>query len=78
LNIDYKNIDKIKLLEKLEEKEDRSFVMAPLCKLRNHCYSIASSCLRNCYSQQFLYDQCHLMSRIIDDLHLDQKNDFIF
>lgn len=50
-NIDYKNIERIKTLEKLEEKEDKSFVMASLCKLRNHCYAIAASCIRSCFSQ---------------------------
>mmetsp|Transcript_2750 Transcript_2750/g.3782 ORF Transcript_2750/g.3782 Transcript_2750/m.3782 type:complete len:145 (+) Transcript_2750:327-761(+) len=58
LNIDYKNIEKMKLLEKLEEKEDKSFTMAPLCKLRNHCYSIAASCMLNNFSMKFLFQQC--------------------
>lgn len=78
LNIDYKNIEKMKLLEKLEEKEDKSFAMAPLCKLRNHCYSIAASCMLNCFSQQFLFQQCQLLERVVSDLQMDDKNDFIF
>ena len=44
LNIDYKNIEKLKTLEMLEQKEDLSFVMNPLCKIRSHCYFIAASC----------------------------------
>ena len=49
LNIDYKNIEKMKKLEKLEEREGKSFTMAPLCKLRNNCYMIAASCMRNSF-----------------------------
>lgn len=78
MNIDYKNIEKIKILEKLEEKEDKSFVMAPMCKLRNHCYNIATSCLAACFSQGFLLEQCKLIERIIMDLSENEKNDFIF
>ena len=78
LNIDYKNIEKLKVLEKLEEEEDKSFVMAPLCKLRNHCYQIASACLSARFSQEFLLDNCKLIERIIMDLSEIEKNDFIF
>ena len=66
------------MLEKLEEKEDKSFVMAPLCKLRNHCYVIVASCFRSSFSQQFLLEQCHILTRIIEDLKNDTMNDFIF
>lgn len=51
INIDYKNIESIKTFEQLEQREDKSFSMAPLCKLRSYCYSIASSCLANFFSQ---------------------------
>ena len=78
LNIDYKNIERLKMLEKLEEKEDKSFVMAPLCKLRNHCYAIAASCFRNCFSQAFLLEQCSLLERLVADLQMDSMNDFIY
>ena len=40
----------MKMLEKLEEREDKAFSMAPLCKLRSHCYSIAASCMLNGFS----------------------------
>ena len=78
LNIDYKNIERLKMLEKLEEKEDKSFVMAPLCKLRNHCYAIAASCFRNCFSQQFLLENCSILERLVADLQMDSMNDFIY
>lgn len=78
LNIDYKNIEKLKMLEKLEEKEDKSFVMAPLCKLRNYCYSVATACFKSCFSQQYLIQQCNILQRIINDLKMDDLNDFIF
>jgi len=68
----------MKMLEKLEEKEDKSFVMAPLCKLRNHCYAIAASCIRNSFSQEFLTDNCNILYRIMNDLKKDTMNDFIF
>jgi hypothetical protein len=68
----------MKQREKLEEKEDKSFVMAPLCKLRNHCYSIASACVRNNFSQVFLLKNCGILERIIDDLKKEKLNDFIF
>ena len=55
-NIDYKNIERLKQLEKLEEKEDKSFIMAPLCKLRNYCYQISVSCIRARFSQKFLLE----------------------
>ena len=68
----------MKMLEKLEEREDKSFSMAPLCKLRSHCYSIAASCMLNSFNQQFLFDECKLLKRVIEDLYMDDKNDFIF
>lgn len=77
-NIDYKNIERLKMIEKLEEKEDKSFVMAPLCKLRNHCYSIAASCIRSSFSQDFLVKECQILRRTIDDLKRNKMNDFIF
>ena len=66
------------MLEKLEEREDKCFTMAPLCKLRNHCYSIATSFIRNGFNQQFLFEECKLLKRVIDDLMMDEKNDYIF
>ena len=77
-NIDYKNIERMKMLEKLEEKEDKSFLMAPICKLRNHCYTIVASSFRNNFSQEFLLVQCSVLSRIIEDLKKNDLNDFIF
>lgn len=52
--------------------------MAPLCKLRNHCYSIAASCMLNNFNQTFMLSQCKLLKRIIEDLKMDERNDFIF
>ena len=78
LNIDYKNIERMKIIEKLEEKEDKSFVMSPLCKLRNHSYHIAAACLRSNFSQEFLLDHCNLLGRVIEDLKKEPLNDFIF
>ena len=66
------------MLEKLEEKEDKSFLMAPLCKLRNYCYTIAASSFRSNFSQPFLLMQCNILSRIIEDLKKNELNDFIF
>ena len=77
-NIDYKNIERLIMLEKLEEKEDKSFVMAPLCKLRSHCYLIASYCMRSNFSADFLVGNCGLLRRLLDDLRHDKLNDFIF
>ena len=77
-NIDYKNIENLKVLEKLEENEDLSFVMAPLCKLRNHCYQIAAASLRVDFNRAFLFDQCNLINRLIEDLKREELNDFIF
>jgi len=65
-------------LEKLEEKEDKSFGMAPLCKIRNYCYSIAANCVQNSFAQVFLLSNCSILYRIIDDLKRVQMNDFIF
>jgi len=67
----------MKMLEKLEEKEDKSFVMAPLCKLRNHCYTVAAACMRSSFSQAFLFENCNILHRIIEDLKNDSMNDFI-
>ena len=78
INIDYKNIERLKILEKLEEKEDKSFVMAPICKLRNHCYTIVASAFRSSFSQEFLLGQCNVLHRIIEDLKRNEMNDFIF
>ena len=52
--------------------------MAPLCKLRNHCYAIAASCIRSCFSQKFLITECNLLQRVMEDLKKDSSNDFIF
>ena len=77
-NIDYKNIERLTVQESLEDKEDMSFIMAPLCKLRNHCYTIAASCFKSCFSQQFLLNDCNLLYRIVEDLKMNNLNDFIF
>lgn len=66
------------MLEKLEEKEDKSFLMAPICKLRNHCYTITASSFRSCFSQEFLLTQCNVLTRLVDDLKKNDLNDFIF
>ena len=52
--------------------------MAPVCKLRNHCYTIIASAFRSSFSQQFLLEQCHILSRLIEDLKKNDQNDFIF
>ena len=66
------------MLEKLEEKEDKSFVMAPLCKMRNHCYTIAASCMINSFSDDYIMSHCNIMNRLIYDLQQNGMNDFIF
>lgn len=66
------------MIEKLEEKEDKSFVMAPLCKLRNYCYSVAASCFRSSFNQEFLVRDCQVLQRTLEDLQRDSMNDFIF
>ena len=68
LNIDFKNIDKLKTLEMLEQKEDLSFVMHPLCKIRSHCYLTAAACFNSGFQTDFLLTDCGILGRMIADL----------
>ena len=78
LNIDFKNIEKLKTLEMLEQKEDLSFVMHPLCKIRSHCYFTAAACISNGFQVDFLLKDCEILSRLMADLKQDTYNDYIF
>ena len=78
LNIDFKNIEKLKTLEMLEQKEDLSFVMHPLCKIRTHCYFTAAACISNGFEVDFLLNECEILARLLADLRQDSINDYIF
>ena len=62
----------------LEQKEDLSFVMHPLCKIRTHCYFIAAACISNGFEVDFLLKDCDILGRLIADMKQDHYNDYIF
>ena len=78
MNMNYKNIGELQTMDFINSQNDLSIKMAAKCKIRSHAMFTAAACVRLGFSIEYLVEEGRLIHRVLQDLKMDNLNDYIY